>query len=270
MKYHRVLRRGMSSLSPTAGMPRHGDMQQKLTTTLMIQNLPSRCEREDVLNAMNQLGFQDSYDFFHLPVRNLRLKSQNFGYAFVNFLDPLVAQRFSEAVNNGSMQIRNKCVSAVPAHIQGVVDLREHFESRGVEGPAAPIFRDQRRSASSPQPPTTLRVPSPELSPDNDLARLEPAVREARTPPSPSSPSPAKPVLGMDEERISMDRLPQAAGAASSSHGPAYCQVLDELPMPMKVPISSSEALVPIKIEASDWLLSRCVVNAEPVKSRLR
>ena len=76
-------------------------------TTLKIKNLPRRCTRDEVLSAVAEAGFGESYDFFFLPLGGQQSR-QNRGYAFVNFKSPALAFTFRTAFNR--FRIREKLV----------------------------------------------------------------------------------------------------------------------------------------------------------------
>eukprot|EP00929_Paragymnodinium_shiwhaense_P088513 TRINITY_DN4882_c1_g1_i1.p1 TRINITY_DN4882_c1_g1~~TRINITY_DN4882_c1_g1_i1.p1 ORF type:complete len:204 (-),score=28.65 TRINITY_DN4882_c1_g1_i1:329-883(-) len=122
-------------------------------STLMLQNLPSRCTRDEVLRAVDKLGFEGLYDFFYLPQRSRTGRSQNYGYAFINFIEPADCRRFHELVNDDSLQVRNKSPHAVIAEIQGLQKLQMHFRGKLVMDLShAPLFADDTAVAQSEQP----------------------------------------------------------------------------------------------------------------------
>merc|ERR1712137_1486277 len=86
--------------------------------TVMIKHIPCRCTRNEVLAAIETLGFAGTYDFFHLPTRR---GHNNFGYAFISFSKAATAIAFRSAMTGFIFQTRksSKAVSVVPARIQG-------------------------------------------------------------------------------------------------------------------------------------------------------
>mmetsp|Transcript_36197 Transcript_36197/g.84880 ORF Transcript_36197/g.84880 Transcript_36197/m.84880 type:complete len:293 (-) Transcript_36197:178-1056(-) len=60
-------------------------------TTVMFRNLPSRMSRDVFLKVLDREGFECMYDFVYLP-RDFG-GGKGLGYAFVNFVTPLVACR---------------------------------------------------------------------------------------------------------------------------------------------------------------------------------
>ena len=64
--------------------------------TVMIKNIPCRCSAEEVLRAVDSLGFAGTYDFFYLPMN--RRHKQGIGYGFINFIELGTAVRFKDAI----------------------------------------------------------------------------------------------------------------------------------------------------------------------------
>mmetsp|Transcript_27357 Transcript_27357/g.63108 ORF Transcript_27357/g.63108 Transcript_27357/m.63108 type:complete len:361 (-) Transcript_27357:302-1384(-) len=62
-------------------------------TSLMLQNLPYRISQLDVRGIIDNGGYADTYDFFHLP-HSVRAGVSH-GYAFINFNSAPVAARFA-------------------------------------------------------------------------------------------------------------------------------------------------------------------------------
>lgn len=87
---------------------------------LMIKHLPCRCTKEEVLNAIAEVGYGDYHNFFYLPLR--RGHTQNFGYAFVGFGTKELAASFSEAMTGYRFKGRSsaKACEIATARIQGV------------------------------------------------------------------------------------------------------------------------------------------------------
>lgn len=111
--------------------------------TVMMKNIPCGCSRKEVVDAIEEAGFKDQYDFFYLPTR--RCKS-NVGYAFIGFPNAAVAEAFAEAMTGYRFESRKspKVVSIVPARIQGLTETVEHFKgSRVMNSKWSPIFPDK-------------------------------------------------------------------------------------------------------------------------------
>lgn len=92
-------------------------------STLKIANIPRRCGKDELLAAIESVGFANSYDFFYLPLGPQSKK--NHGYAFINFTDNETADRFV-AVFSG-FPIRAKTLDVMPAPLQGLTANIDHF-----------------------------------------------------------------------------------------------------------------------------------------------
>ncbi|CAE7332178.1 phzS [Symbiodinium sp. CCMP2456] len=64
--------------------------------TVMIKNIPCRCDASEVLRAVDSLGFKGMYNFFYLPMN--RRHRQGIGYAFINFRVLGTAEHFKKAI----------------------------------------------------------------------------------------------------------------------------------------------------------------------------
>jgi len=87
-------------------------------TTLMIRGIPCKATQEQLIGAVDEMGFRGAYDFLFLP----RFKNgSNRGYAFVNFRQQCVAARFARAFTNFTFEgtLSQKACSVQPARIQG-------------------------------------------------------------------------------------------------------------------------------------------------------
>eukprot|EP00929_Paragymnodinium_shiwhaense_P092006 TRINITY_DN51882_c0_g1_i1.p1 TRINITY_DN51882_c0_g1~~TRINITY_DN51882_c0_g1_i1.p1 ORF type:complete len:229 (-),score=35.25 TRINITY_DN51882_c0_g1_i1:85-771(-) len=112
-------------------------------STLMISSIPSRCPCDDVLRVINELGFEGAYDFFYMPRRRARSTGLSFGYVFINFKDPLVGEQLTALAQAKRLLFRGKPATLVPAHIQGLDNLMEHFQGKRImHFQVAPVFHD--------------------------------------------------------------------------------------------------------------------------------
>lgn len=89
---------GSPSPSPSGGADSVDGMSQEVTT-LMICALPFQVTSEELLEAIDSLGFEGLYDFLYMPSRSTKkcgkLRPGNVGYAFVNFRKSEDAARFA-------------------------------------------------------------------------------------------------------------------------------------------------------------------------------
>jgi len=103
-----------------------------VVTTVMLRHIPNKYTQASLLNELNRMGFSGRYDFFYLPmdVHN----RTNVGYAFINFLTPQDALRFSRTLTNYKFQQHSsqKIATVSPAHVQGLVRNLFHFSNRAV------------------------------------------------------------------------------------------------------------------------------------------
>lgn len=92
-------------------------------TTLKLSNIPRRCGKEELLAAIDAVGFGDTYDFFYLPLGPQSKK--NHGYAFINFKSNETADRFTKSF--AGYPIRAKVLEVAPAPLQGLALNIENF-----------------------------------------------------------------------------------------------------------------------------------------------
>eukprot|EP00929_Paragymnodinium_shiwhaense_P013851 TRINITY_DN12169_c0_g3_i1.p1 TRINITY_DN12169_c0_g3~~TRINITY_DN12169_c0_g3_i1.p1 ORF type:complete len:210 (-),score=26.59 TRINITY_DN12169_c0_g3_i1:389-1018(-) len=95
-------------------------------TSLMIQNIPCRATKVEVMAKLNTLGFSGTYDFLYLPQPAIGTKQarrmSNRGFAFINFKNAEVTQRFQELLAKTDVTLRSdyKVLRACPARAQGL------------------------------------------------------------------------------------------------------------------------------------------------------
>jgi len=129
--------RERQEFEPTAASDTDGQF-----ITAMIKNIPSRCTCQDVIDAIDSLGFQGIYNFFYLPIR-CRKEMKGFGFAFIGFPDAYLTKQFQAAMTGYRFTSRNspKVVEIVRARIQGLDDCVAHFKStRTLNSRQSPIF----------------------------------------------------------------------------------------------------------------------------------
>ena len=95
--------------------------------TVMIRNIPCRCSAEEVLRAVDSLGFAGTYDFFYLPMN--RRHKQGIGYGFINFIELGTAVRFKDATWGYRFPGRRstKQVEIAVAQLQGRAEVEAYF-----------------------------------------------------------------------------------------------------------------------------------------------
>lgn len=95
------------------------------STTLMLRNIACRFSQVEVAEILNEKGLKGTYDFVYLPRSPTR--PVNLGYAFVNFISQMAAQRAWELLDSkpfgqGRSKSHKLCQVAV-AHAQGQGDI---------------------------------------------------------------------------------------------------------------------------------------------------
>jgi len=104
-------------------------------TTLMIRNLPNRYTQRELISELEDLGFAGTFDFLYIPLDKGTMS--NVGYAFVNFVEPSMAQeciakfqgyRFKQH----RKEMAGKMAAISVAHIQGLEANLAHYEKAAV------------------------------------------------------------------------------------------------------------------------------------------
>jgi hypothetical protein len=113
-------------------------------TSLMIRNLPCCITQCRLVEALDTLGFQGTYDFLHLPTggRSAAMRANNLGYGFINFNNAHDAARFMDAFSGYIFEgtYSEKACVVRPAHIQGLnSNLRNLPQKRRSRG-RCPVF----------------------------------------------------------------------------------------------------------------------------------
>lgn len=130
-------------------VPRNHNMEELynssndlLATTMMIRNMPGRYSQNDLMNDLQQLGFAGTYDFLYIPID--KRTAANVGYAFVNFVDHIWAQRCAERFEgyrfSHQKRSSNKLGTVSVAFLQGLEKNLQHYENSAVN-----MSRDKRR-----------------------------------------------------------------------------------------------------------------------------
>lgn len=63
-------------------------------TSVILKNIIGGCDRQTVLSVLSEQGFLEAVNFLYVPMAFDRAKVSSFGYAFISFTSPLVANRF--------------------------------------------------------------------------------------------------------------------------------------------------------------------------------
>eukprot|EP00929_Paragymnodinium_shiwhaense_P119958 TRINITY_DN91870_c0_g1_i1.p1 TRINITY_DN91870_c0_g1~~TRINITY_DN91870_c0_g1_i1.p1 ORF type:complete len:253 (+),score=37.57 TRINITY_DN91870_c0_g1_i1:130-888(+) len=184
-------------------------------STFRLKNIPSRSGRDDVMAAIDEVGFEGAYDFFYMPVRHHEARSQTFGYAFVNFVDPETGKQFCEVLQDGLLKIRQKVATVEIATIQGLASLKEHFQDKAIMArpDQAPVFKDSSVTGDVPVTLYPMTV-AQDFAPNKRLVKVE--------------------SLGLAGKG---GRTPAHVHVRSGCSLP--CDTWEDLPLPMRVEISS-------------------------------
>lgn len=117
-------------------------------TTLMICDIPCRQNINQIIDAINVHGFENTYDLVYMPAHKAsRVVNhfQNVGYAFVNFKQPEYACGFMQAFQNYRFPncLSKKLSYARPAHHQGFqANMDMHLKQRRASGCRLITFGD--------------------------------------------------------------------------------------------------------------------------------
>ncbi|CAK0826917.1 unnamed protein product [Prorocentrum cordatum] len=105
---------GPSGFVAAAGAP-EATLAEGAPLAVVLQNIPSRCGAEDIIQLVSDSGFRGKFDFINMPMK--RNRRQNKGYAFANFSDATDAIDFQRAVNGMKFSRRDssKAVVVQPA-----------------------------------------------------------------------------------------------------------------------------------------------------------
>lgn len=138
-------------------------------TTVMLRSLPKRSTRAMLLAALNSKGFAGLYDFVCLPVDFQR--NTAFGYSFVNFICPEVAQRAMccfDGFCHWPVHGARASAAVWSSPLQGLEALVARFRDSPVMHESVPeehrpLILDSR-GATIPFPPPQRRIRVPRCS----------------------------------------------------------------------------------------------------------
>lgn len=108
--------------------------QNEPPTTLMIRNIPNRYTQRELMVELEDLGFVGTFNFLYLPVDKGTMA--NVGYAFVNFVESIWAEKCMMAFQGYNFRRHrrhSRKVAAVSvAHIQGLEANLAHYAGAAV------------------------------------------------------------------------------------------------------------------------------------------
>jgi len=94
---------------------------------VMIRNIPCNCTRDEILKAIEEVGFAEKHDFIYTPMK----KGKALGYKFIGFPDPQVTKEFVKSMIGYRFvrKMSSKIVTVTPAAIQGPSNNMDRFEN---------------------------------------------------------------------------------------------------------------------------------------------
>merc|ERR1711948_83276 len=94
--------------------------------------IANRYSRDLLVDELNRTGYLATFDFLYLPIDPDT--GANKGYAFVNFVLPMIAKRFMLAYGNRKMDHfgSDKIIQVTPAELQGFQANYHHFSKKYV------------------------------------------------------------------------------------------------------------------------------------------
>lgn len=112
--------------------------------TIMINNLPLRFKRKDLICLIEEVGFGESCNFIYMPKRFHRRSGGCVvpDYAFVSFDRPEDTVAFAGEITGRQFRQSEKRVFCVPADIQGLDANLQHFSGKVISGTrGSPLLR---------------------------------------------------------------------------------------------------------------------------------
>lgn len=133
-------------------------------TTVMLRNIPAGISRTNVLDVLRSAGLAHHVDFIYVPM-NLK-GSGNFGYAFVCFDCPSVAEQFKEKMQDyaGWGEPSGICLKVEWSETQGLEALVERYRNspimhRSIEDEIKPAMFKNGTRVAFPRPTKPVRAP---------------------------------------------------------------------------------------------------------------
>ena len=145
--------------------------REALKTTIMLCNIPSNYSRESVLDVLQSEGFMNYVNLIYVPM-NLRTAvagvgaCDNFGYGFVSFDSPDVAERCMKAFQgfNNWTQSSDKALKVEWAETQDFDVLIGRYRNcpimhESVEDELKPAMFKNGVRVKLPEPTKSIRAP---------------------------------------------------------------------------------------------------------------
>lgn len=138
----------------------------------MLRNLPEGFTRDMLVQMLDRGGFKSTYDFIYMPM-NFRTKA-SFGYAFVNFAQPPMAdecQRAFEGFKNWGVPTEKVCQVSWSDMHQGLSAHIERYRNSPVMHESVPDEYKPIMYANGvriPFPPPTKKIRVPRIRRSQD------------------------------------------------------------------------------------------------------
>jgi len=134
-------------------------------TTAMMRNIPLEYTREDVLELIDEHGFQGSYSFFYLPV--VFESQQNHGYAFIHFNTAESYERFRahfSGFSDWKVASDRVCELSFSEKFNSLDDRIESYRNSpimhdSVEDRFKPVLFENGQRVPFPEPNKTIKAP---------------------------------------------------------------------------------------------------------------
>merc|ERR1712151_99912 len=146
-----------------AGLRSSNDSQ--VMTTAMMRNIPSEYTRADLLELIDQHGFNGLYDLVYMPTDFQ--KEANHGYAFINLITVDDAEKFRThftGFSSGMVPSDRICEVAWSHVLQGLDVHIEHYRNspmmhESVEDRFRPILFKNGQRINFPEPTKVIKAP---------------------------------------------------------------------------------------------------------------
>lgn len=138
-------------------------------TTVMMRNLPNNLDREQLVQLMDEEGFQGCYNLVYLPM-DFKSKA-GLGYAFIDFKGNCDAERFFQSFqgyNKWPLASDKVCDISWSVALQGIDEHMKRYRNSPVMHESVPdqfrplLFKDGKRV---PFPEPTKRIRAPRMWP---------------------------------------------------------------------------------------------------------